>query len=1215
MSFNDTLIIFDSEGYPLNLKYQDGLFKSTLLAEKCSAGTYTTKSIFLMQMTPGFVITEASELKNIEWFNSDGINFYPVSGSAQTTTITNIENLNTSSQYKTKWVYGLFADRRFPKNSYVHIEGVTLNSDFDNSGAEKKVFKVLDTKKDAILIATNSPNSTPITPINYSSATISAVNVIELKTKLNIFTEWSNTSDFYVNKPLTVRGSESNDNVYTISKIINYSDLQESKAVYSTLNSFMSGDVMSVELTDLDITDLTDSNNDGIADTQIPVMKSASLTIGVDKWLSFSQIAKTLNSLTTKHTVYTNRTGFYVKANNESSRFSLVMKKNNVPVAITNNYYTIPRFCVNEALISEFNTSYADFGQRVLRFQAIGTNFTVRVNGINYPGVNTGTIFSSLSAWVTVHQSSLADRGVNVTNVGNRLVFDLPSVDQIVDIDIIKGSGTNAEFLLARYTFDVIDERLTFNIDGVDYSVDFNTDIPTTISDFISTHGSTLTSVGLELEQNVEMLSFYMTDLELTFSHSVDAGILGIYQREDFDVRGAGCFLSSNELICSAMSSLPLYVGQVVDVTGSNLELNDRQYTILGINPTNQSRFALSYEGPFFQDNTTLTLTSRDSFRYPRDGKHDALNVKLRATLIHSEEDEAEKPFTILDLSGENLSTTGRFSYTGVKPLWIEPSTCDKLPSIPFNIKPNIDESKRDVPSAQQNIFEQVIFSLPNEDEITDKTIKPSALPINIVFRSKYEGVHMADLKFELVEELTYELETDVSQLTPLVTEIIPDTNKVILRCSGDLSTVNFLAAGFKIGQRIVISASDTTNLNFKSPWYNQGIEGIITNVAAHEIWFNSTSDIAVKYESSRRDFKNPVSPFNMIDTGMTVSITLLPIDLGTITLGAETVIEDERYKTLMENYGLKIGPKELNLFETTPLAESGTDWVFLNEKRKELLTYYRDIWNKIGSYRSLIDTIAFFGWDTLKVNEYYRNINVDSDDYGQLTPIELNNILRRDVEGWVTQNPIKKRDKNYQKTNFLGLAIPWTDLEGDFTLVNSLEDTFTKLYGLSDWLKRNVIPLTIHILDIRAEAYLPTTTYMYHTTNQYRQWEDVQDAVSIPQIEFTASLTGVYTEKGNLIPPVECENVDDIRRLTSNWNCRVELKTDLVPTNDYSLEVRTYSRTGDVFSLVQSMEVFNKSTYLFTVDEVIDPYVEIKVNLHNGYGTCISHTNTFTLV
>jgi hypothetical protein len=64
-------------------------------------------------------------------------------------------------------------------------------------------------------------------------------------------------------------------------------------------------------------------------------------------------------------------------------------------------------------------------------------------------------------------------------------------------------------------------------------------------------------------------------------------------------------------------------------------------------------------------------------------------------------------------------------------------------------------------------------------------------------------------------------------------------------------------------------------------------------------------------------------------------------------------------------------------IFKKYDILEGGVDWLFLNKSEKRCW-WWSILYPYIGSYKSIIN-INFFGYNDLQLNEYYKDVNINS--------------------------------------------------------------------------------------------------------------------------------------------------------------------------------------------------------------------------------------------
>lgn len=201
---------------------------------------------------------------------------------------------------------------------------------------------------------------------------------------------------------------------------------------------------------------------------------------------------------------------------------------------------------------------------------------------------------------------------------------------------------------------------------------------------------------------------------------------------------------------------------------------------------------------------------------------------------------------------------------------------------------------------------------------------------------------------------------------------------------------------------------------------------------------------------------------------------------IAKLTVYGETIGEDERLRTMTENFGYVISLNDSQIFRDTNVYEQRPDFIELNRKRKELMMEGHNIYPFIGSYKGLINAIKFFGYNNLQVKEFWKNVNKSSPRYGKY--IQSNAIDLFDPEVNYNDMTITLPNKNFRKTNLFSLIykinqikngfydeddLPQTEEVFDYTL----EEVLIKLFGLKKKLEKEFLPLNAHIKDITGEA------------------------------------------------------------------------------------------------------------------------------------------------
>lgn len=277
------------------------------------------------------------------------------------------------------------------------------------------------------------------------------------------------------------------------------------------------------------------------------------------------------------------------------------------------------------------------------------------------------------------------------------------------------------------------------------------------------------------------------------------------------------------------------------------------------------------------------------------------------------------------------------------------------------------------------------------------------------------------------------------------------------------------------------------------------------------------------------------------ISEGPTNPIKVLEIDFY-----GEVIGEDERFQTMLQNIGRAFYPSDSLILRDHDPSEPLPNFLEINEKRKELLLSGEEIFPYAGSYKGLIGAIQFFGYQDLRIKEYWLNLQYRS--LKLQSPLQansefLNQIRRQQSQGYsqsyqigdVLDNPNSEKykmvqtygpDKNgnyvlnvseedtmlpsktFKKTSLFGLYYDLNKLSGNDgeygypEVVDAFqftqEEVLIKIFALKERLKRDYLPLNARIVDITGEG-------IYFNVYNTKAWADIMERSEVE--------SGVYAE------------------------------------------------------------------------------------------------------
>jgi len=548
----------------------------------------------------------------------------------------------------------------------------------------------------------------------------------------------------------------------------------------------------------------------------------------------------------------------------------------------------------------------------------------------------------------------------------------------------------------------------------------------------------------------------------------------------------------------------------------------------------------------------TYWVKGREFIRKPRENYDYQASYKTK--FIWKWEDPTNTDFFLFDFSGNLLETSGSYSYSGPKP----------LAEIVLNKKPNRDLAKIKDPKYQQTIFDEVYYELPFVNTNTNFSFLPQSQEIFIGFNSKIEGVSSNSLQLLKRDVATFSVTPTIENNNRVDLSLDQLLDKIIGKITLDPnSNENFLQdqnnqpRGFIKNQIIQINLIDITNLKDQYISYNNGINVKILEIYPKQIVVDFLEDSFIPESNVVYDY-----PSTGFDTFLKTTIFVVDKLIANFNFASQTEIEDPRYAVEISNTGKDLSPEISWIFKEYNIDEQGVDWNFLNPKRKEFLYTRDEIFHYVGSYKAIINSINYFGYNDLILNEYYRNTDTKSQNFGKLFKVEIPDIFDNTIKGWNEKDFLKLNLPNpkYTATKLLNLAYKITDREGNYVLHYSVIEALVKLHGLKLWLAKNVIPITHRILDITGEASFVGTSTITH-----RNYD-----VKIIKISEDFSPVDFKINEAYLLPITSGSYV---------FNVAVDFFTKTFLEDPFSVEIRTY-QTFKEWEPFKSYEVGDKVRY-----------------------------------
>lgn len=844
-----------------------------------------------------------------------------------------------------------------------------------------------------------------------------------------------------------------------------------------------------------------------------------------------------------------------------------------------------------ESTINAFNDQYGNIlsNYGILVYYNSGLT-TINIHSIY--SLNVGENYFTPTLFINNNSSITNNTSITNSEV-RKILIEVSGQTHTENIYPNNFSGFDKKYH-AEILFDLSVNEISygFNIElnNSNYYVDFSGDTQSTITNFISLYQTIFNNIGLSLSSSTDTLIIdadYNIDVNLL---KVTVNMYSSYEIIN-DEKSHSIVLSGNAIVVTGNTVANFYnyglsTGMILFVSGNTYPLNNNAYNIVGLTP---SIIELSYQGPFFEsDIEFLNLHTQRFLRKPR-GSYDT-DIYYNFKFV---EPFSENIFFV-DISGEHLVpylNDDRLKYIGPKPLWDTTNVCsDVNKNIILKDNPNKNMSDISDPTKQQTVFRGIDgqyslkFLLDQYDSSTNYNFTPEPLQVFLSYSDIEEGVSNTTINMDKVENVIFSGYTN-SKTDLNGVDFSFDSNGLLSVTfdsghSYQSKIFNFNNYGFDTGQYITIDFIDQ-KLTGQTIFPNYGTFKIVS-CGGNKLQINKDLvDYTLIEFNTASGYTNTNNSF-----GFKYIITVQPKTILNIVLYGESEIEDTRLGVNLVNVGVNLEPNVESIFKESDINEQNIDYILLNAKRKEMLLNYTEIYNYLGSYKSLINAINFFGWNDLQVYEYYKNVNPNSVLYQKLQKVLIPDMFDNTISGWNPVDWVKgKYDTGYfKKTNLFNLTYKITDEYGNNTMIYSLDEVQQKLSKLKTWLKRNILPLSSNLVDITGVADVVCTNYQnYDVSNQIKK-AIVMDNTTVVNFNFSETLNF----QTNYLFEIDFYTINGF--VPSGWTAKI--KTFSKDSNNRLIPQKYYKL------LKNDLDKFS-----FNIDLIIDKYIYIETCAYNDRG------------
>ena len=259
---------------------------------------------------------------------------------------------------------------------------------------------------------------------------------------------------------------------------------------------------------------------------------------------------------------------------------------------------------------------------------------------------------------------------------------------------------------------------------------------------------------------------------------------------------------------------------------------------------------------------------------------------------------------------------------------------------------------------------------------------------------------------------------------------------------------------------------------------------------------------------------------------------------MGVISFKSEVEGEDERFRTLLTDFGIPDPKYYSNIFAEQDYQEQGEDFKLINKKSKELMLTYDQIFSYVGTYKALIRAIKFLGYQDIIFKEWYsiKDTNDKLTDIAiQIFDSSTGDFLKQkladygvSIEDYTNYNKLNRlsmiyhfneqdKDGERLKTTISKYNKETGKIEtsGTFTAIKEVpttkpvfiyrnEETLAKLFAVKQWLEQHIIGVGAYIADITGEGIY----FSWQKTQGYQTQHHLNDFSQAQY--YTADVKGV---------------------------------------------------------------------------------------------------------
>lgn len=229
---------------------------------------------------------------------------------------------------------------------------------------------------------------------------------------------------------------------------------------------------------------------------------------------------------------------------------------------------------------------------------------------------------------------------------------------------------------------------------------------------------------------------------------------------------------------------------------------------------------------------------------------------------------------------------------------------------------------------------------------------------------------------------------------------------------------------------------------------------------------------------------------------------------MGAISIRSAAIGEDERFRTLLTNFGIPDPKYYPTIFAEQDYAEELPDYKLVNEKSKQLMLTYDQIFDYVGTYKALLNAVKFLGYYDLVFKEWYA-LKTSNDTEAEVAVQVFDTSTGEYLKQKLAEYGVSIEDfANYSKMNKLSMIYHINEIDeenteevqsqlaqynpekGRIDVINPnhshyshidvpltknvyayrTDEIVAKLYSVKLWLEQHIIGVGAYISDISGE-------------------------------------------------------------------------------------------------------------------------------------------------